>query len=171
MQGRTQLVEYFNRQIPLRRERGGDDLFSHLCRATWDDGSLLSNADIVNHMIFLMLAAHDTLTSSFTSLVYRLAANPDWQERVRAEVCGLGLTAGEPLRFDRLDDLPLVEMAFKEAMRMAPPVPSMPRRATRDFEFAGYRIPAGTGDQRQSALYAFHAGYLAGAGPIRSATL
>ncbi len=145
MQGRTQLVEYFNRQIPLRRERGGDDLFSHLCRATWDDGSLLSNADIVNHMIFLMLAAHDTLTSSFTSLVYRLAANPDWQEKVRAEVCGLGLTAGEPLRFDRLDDLPLVEMAFKEAMRMAPPVPSMPRRAIRDFEFAGYRIPASTG--------------------------
>jgi cytochrome P450 len=145
MQGRAALVEYFNRQIPLRREGGGEDLFSHLCRATWDDGSLLSNDDIVNHMIFLMLAAHDTLTSSFTSLVYRLAANPDWQDKLRAEVCGLGLTAGEPLAFERLDHLPLAEMAFKEAMRMAPPVPSMPRRAMRDFEFSGYRIPAGTG--------------------------
>jgi cytochrome P450 len=145
MQGRARLVEYFNRQIPLRRERGGEDLFSHLCRATWDDGSLLSNDDIVNHMIFLMLAAHDTLTSSFTSLVYRLAANPDWQEKVRGEIGGLGLAAEEPLPFARLDDLPLAEMAFKEAMRMAPPVPSIPRRAMRDFEFGGYRIPAGTG--------------------------
>ena len=36
-------------------------------------------------------------------------------------------------------------MAFKEAMRLAPPVPSLPRRAMRDFEFKGFRIPAGTG--------------------------
>ena len=83
LRGRAQLVDYFDRQIPLRRERGGEDLFSHLCRATWDDGSLLSTIDIVNHMIFLMLAAHDTLTSSFTSLVYRLAVHPDWQENTR----------------------------------------------------------------------------------------
>ena len=46
LQGRAQLVDYFERQIPLRRERGGEDLFSHLCRATWDDGSLLSTIDI-----------------------------------------------------------------------------------------------------------------------------
>ena len=92
VRGRALIVDYFNRQIPLRRERGGDDLFSQLCRATWDDGSLLSNADIVDHMSFLMMAAHDTLTSSLTSLVYRLAANPAWQERVREEVRGLSLS-------------------------------------------------------------------------------
>ena len=40
--------------------------------------------------------------------------------------------------------MPLTEMAFKEAMRMKPPVPSMPRRAMRDFTFKGYAIPAGT---------------------------
>jgi cytochrome P450 len=36
-------------------------------------------------------------------------------------------------------------MAFKEAMRMAPAVPSLPRRAMREFEFKGYRFPAGAG--------------------------
>ena len=51
--GRALLADYFNRQIPLRRERGGDDLFSQLCRATWEDGTFLSNADIVGHMNFL----------------------------------------------------------------------------------------------------------------------
>ena len=40
--------------------------------------------------------------------------------------------------------MPLSEMAFKETMRMKPPVPSIPRRATRDFSFKGYAIPAGT---------------------------
>jgi cytochrome P450 len=145
VRGRALIVDYFNRQIPLRRERGGDDLFSQLCRATWEDGSLLSNADIVNHMSFLMMAAHDTLTSSLTSFVYRLAANPIWQERAREEVRGLKLAPDEPLPFARLDDLTRTEMAFKEAMRLAPPVPSLPRRAVRDFEFMGYRIPAGAG--------------------------
>jgi cytochrome P450 len=58
---------------------------SRPCRATREDGSQLSNADIVDHMSFLMVAAHDTLTSSLTSFVYRPAANPLWQERVREE--------------------------------------------------------------------------------------
>jgi cytochrome P450 len=40
--------------------------------------------------------------------------------------------------------LDLTEMAFKESLRLIPPVPSLPRRALRDFEFGGYRIPAGT---------------------------
>jgi len=145
VRGRALIVDYFNRQIPIRRERGGEDLFSQLCRATWDDGSLLSNADIADHMSFLMMAAHDTLTSSLTSFVYRLAASPDWQEKVREEQRGLGLARDEPLPFERLDTLVNTEMAFKEAMRMTPPVPSIPRRAVRDFEFMGYRIPAGTG--------------------------
>jgi cytochrome P450 len=35
-------------------------------------------------------------------------------------------------------------MAFKEALRLKPPVPSMPRRAVREFTFRGYTIPAGT---------------------------
>jgi cytochrome P450 len=35
-------------------------------------------------------------------------------------------------------------MAFKEALRIKPPVPSMPRRAMRDFTFKGFTIPAGT---------------------------
>jgi cytochrome P450 len=143
--GRALIVDYFSRQIPLRRERNGEELFSHLCRATWDDGSLLSTDDIVDHMSFLMMAAHDTMTSSLTSFVYRLAANPDWQDKVRDEQRGLGLSPDQPLPFDRLDDLALTEMAFKEAMRLAPPVPSLPRRAVRDLEFRGFAIPAGTG--------------------------
>ena len=145
VRGRALLADYFNRQIPLRRERGGDDLFSQLCRATWEDGTLLSNADIVGHINFLMMAAHDTLTSSLTAFVDPLAADPDWQEKLRAEQRGLGLAADEPLPFERLDDLALTEMAFKEALRLMPPVPSIPRRALREFEFNGFRIPANIG--------------------------
>jgi cytochrome P450 len=145
VKGREAIVAYFTRQVPLRRERGGEDLFSQLCRATHEDGSLLGVQDIVDHMSFLMMAAHDTLTSSLTSFVYRLASHRDWQARVRAELAGLGKKRREPLAYEDLDKLALTEMVFKEAMRMTPPVPSMPRRAVREFEFRGFRMPAGTG--------------------------
>src|SRR5580658_5801775 len=143
VKGRERIVAYFSEQIPIRRASGGEDLFSQLCRATHEDGALLSTQDIVDHMSFLMMAAHDTLTSSLTSFVGELAANPQWQDRLRNEVTALGVAAGEPTTFDNLEAMPLSEMAFKEALRVKPPVPSMPRRAVRDFSFKGYANPAG----------------------------
>src|SRR5580692_20845 len=144
VKGRERIVAYFSEQIPIRRAKGGEDLFSHLCHATHEDGALLSTQDIVDHMSFLMMAAHDTLTSSLTSFVAALAANPTWQHRLRDEVNALGVAADGATTFDNLEAMPLTEMAFKEAMRIRPPVPSIPRRATRDFSFKGYAMPAGT---------------------------
>ena len=145
VKGRKRIVAYFSEQIPIRRAKGGgDDLFSQLCQATHEDGALLSTQDIIDHMSFLMMAAHDTLTSSLTSFVGALAANPEWQGRLRDEVSALGIAADAPTTFDNLEAMPLTEMAFKEALRLKPPVPSMPRRAIRDFNFKGYAIPAGT---------------------------
>jgi cytochrome P450 len=90
------------------------------------------------------MAAHDTLTSSLTSFVGELAAHPEWQQRLRDEVTKLGLAADAATNPDHLKALPLTEMAFNEALRKKPPVPSMPRRAVRDFSFMGFAIPAGT---------------------------
>jgi cytochrome P450 len=76
--------------------------------------------------------------------VGELAAHPEWQQKLRDEVKGLGIAADAPTTFDNLEAMGLAEMAFKEALRLKPPVPSMPRRAIRDFTFKGYAIPAGT---------------------------
>lgn len=144
VEGRARIAAYFDHQIPIRRHSGGDDLFSHLCKARHVGGDLLSRQEIVDHMIFLMMAAHDTMTSSLTSLVWLLIENPSWQEKMRDEVHSLNLPDGEELPFEKLEAMPLTEMAFKETMRINPPVPSIPRRALREFEFGGYQIPAGT---------------------------
>ena len=136
-----------------------------------DDGALLSTEDIVDHMSFLMMAAHDTLTSSLTSFVAALAANPHWQDRLRNEVTSLGVAAGEPTTLDNLAAMPLTEMAFKEAMRKKPPVPSIPRRATRDFSFKGYAIPAGTMVGINPLFTPSHAGDLARSRDLRSDAL
>ncbi|HEU0045331.1 cytochrome P450 [Sphingomonas sp.] len=136
--GRRYLIELFEREVPKRRAGGGQDFFSHFCRATDEAGQPLSPAAIADHMNFLMMAAHDTITSSATSLVMLLGRNPEWQERLAAEVAGLD--GAYP---DQLERLVETEWAFKEALRIVPPVPSLPRRALRDFEFGGFRIPAG----------------------------
>lgn len=148
--GRTFLVDYFTRETLRRREEGGgQDMFSQFATATREDGSLLPVDEVVDHMNFLMMAAHDTITSSATSLIYLLAKNPDWQDKLRQEftaVTGGPDASGNPrpLDYDDLGKLELTEMAFKEALRMIPPVPSMPRRALKSFEYGGYTIPAGT---------------------------
>ncbi|SFN80000.1 cytochrome P450 [Sphingomonas sp. OK281] len=141
VRARAYLVDFFEREIPVRRTGNGQDFFSQFCRATDDDGAPLTALAIADHMNFLMMAAHDTITSSATSLVMLLARNPDWQERLREEVASLDPDV--PLT-EQLDRLVLTEYAFKESLRMMPPVPSIPRRALKDFSFGGYDIPAGT---------------------------
>lgn len=143
--GRAFLAGYFTREIAKRRsgEGVGQDMFSQFATAAGDSGALLPVGEVVDHMIFLMMAAHDTITSSASSLVYYLARHPEWQDTLRAEA--MAVTRGLDLAYEDLAKLELTEMAFKEALRLIPPVPSMPRRALRDFEFGGYRIPAGAG--------------------------
>ena len=141
--GRNFLLDYFGREVPKRRAGDGQDMFSQICRATKEDGTLLSDDEIIDHMNFLMMAAHDTITSSATSMVMLLAKNPEWQEKLREEMLGLGVN-GDELPYDRINDLVLTDYAFKESLRMIPPVPSLPRRAIKPFSFGGYDFPAGT---------------------------
>ncbi len=148
--GRKFLVDYFTDETHRRRaEGGGQDMFSQFATAEYEDGSLMPVDEVVDHMNFLMMAAHDTITSSATSLVWLLAKHPEWQEKLRQEVEAVtgGVDAnGKPrdLAYEDLGKFELTEMAFKEALRHIPPVPSMPRRALREFEYGGYRIPAGS---------------------------
>ena len=145
VKGRKIISDFFASEIPKRRQGQGADLFSELCRATKEDGALLSVQEIIDHMSFLMMAAHDTLTSSVSSLVFHLATHPEWQEKLRAQMLALGLPPRANLPYARLADLDLVEMAFNESMRINPPVPAIPRRSVRDFTFKGFDIPGGVG--------------------------
>lgn len=141
--GRKYLIEYFTPMVEQRRVSDGEDIFTQICKATDEDGQYLGVDAIVDHMNFLMMAAHDTITSSVTSMVWLLAANPEWQDKLREEMLRVS-PAGQGVGHNALSELELTEMAFKESLRLIPPVPSIPRRAMKDFEFGGYRIPAGT---------------------------
>lgn len=141
IRGRAQLVQTFRALLPRKRAEVTPDFFSAFCHAESEDGDRYTADEIVDHMIFLMMAAHDTTTSTLTTLFYALAREPQWQERLREESRALDRRV---LSFDDLEKLETLGWAMKEALRRYPPLPAMPRYATKSFEFMGYRIPAHT---------------------------
>ena len=134
------LARYFGSLVEAKRAGQGTDMFSSLCRAEGENGERFTDREIVDHMIFLMMAAHDTTTSALTSMVYALARHPEWQERARAECLALGTPA---LDFADQPCLELTNRVIRETLRMWPPLASIPQVSLREFEFAGQRVPAG----------------------------
>ena len=141
VRARRWLVELMRSKLPSKRAAEGPDLFSQLCHARDEEGQRFSDDEVVNHMIFLMMAAHDTTTSSLTTMLYSLARHPEWQERLRAQAQALPAAR---LSFGDLAGCEQTEWVMKEALRMYPPLTSIPRKAARDCQFGGFHIPKGT---------------------------
>lgn len=136
--GRRLLEDFLRRHLPARRARPGEDLFSALCQVADDSGGI-SDDDIINQMIFLLMAAHDTTTSTVSSMVYELGRDQAWQERCRRQCLELG-PSPTLAEIEAATDLDLV---MKEALRLHPPVPVLARKAVKETEILGVRIPAG----------------------------
>jgi cytochrome P450 len=135
------LVRLMQAKLAEKRAAEGPDLFSQLCHARGEDGERFSDDEVVNHMIFLMMAAHDTTTSTLTTMVYCLARQPDWQDRLRADALAL---PDAHLGYADLAGREQTEWVMKESLRMYPPLTSIPRKAARDCSFGGFQIPKGT---------------------------
>lgn len=140
--GAAKLEEILFAEIPKRRTSDGADILSVLCSAKEDGAYILTDRQIVDHLKPFWMAAHDTITSSVTSMTYELAQHPDWQEKVREEI--FAVCGDRPLAYEDLSRLEVTEAVYNEGMRLHTPVPSLPRVAERDFEVEGVTIPAGT---------------------------
>ena len=141
LQARKVLEDYFFARVAERRNADGTDMLTVLCHTSDDDGNSFTDTDIVNHMIFLMMAAHDTSTSTLTTMAYHLAANPQWQERCRDEGARIG---DGPLDIESLEKLETFDLVINECLRLVTPLPFNVRKAIRDTEICGYYVPAGT---------------------------
>jgi cytochrome P450 len=142
--GRKVLVDYFRGLIAQKRASDAEDLFAVLTHVETEDGHRFGDDDIVNHMIFLMMAAHDTSTITASAMAYYLAKNPAWQERCRTESQSLAQSlGGATIGLTALDELTSLGLVFREAMRLVAPVPALVRRATADTALDGKFIPAG----------------------------
>ena len=141
IQARRLLENYFAERVKERRGKDGSDLLTVLCQTEDEDGNKFSDDDIVNHMIFLMMAAHDTSTSTATTMIYHLAKHPEWQDRCRDESDRLG---DGPLDIDSLEKLESLDLVMNESIRLVTPVQWAMRQTVRDTELLGYYLPKGT---------------------------
>jgi cytochrome P450 len=120
---------------------GRRDLASMLVRMMHE--GQLTNEEVMSHLTFTIAASFDALSSGTVSTLHYLARDPDWQKRVRDELCSQIRSADQP----RLAEVQACEQsgwAVKEALRLNAAAPVLWRRALRDVSFAGQRIPAGT---------------------------
>ncbi len=141
LRARKRLERYFFDLLPERQRGSGSDLFSVLARSQTDDGLRFADRDVVNHMIFMLMAAHDTSTITAAMMCFFLAKHPEWQQRVREE----SLALGKPeISFDDLEALTSMDLVFREVLRMNPPVAIAARKALEDTEICGHHVPAGT---------------------------
>ncbi|MFZ2176477.1 MAG: cytochrome P450, partial [Rhodococcus sp. (in: high G+C Gram-positive bacteria)] len=141
LDGRKLLEKFFRKYLPARRSEASDDLFSVLCHIESEDGERFSDDDVINHMIFLLMAAHDTSTISLSTMMQYLGQHPEWQDRCRKQSAALNTDAPS---LDQLDELTDLDLVMKECMRLVSPVPVVARRAVEDTEVLGRFIPRGT---------------------------
>ena len=137
LKARVELLEYFQEKsdkIDLSKET----LFADLVKTNNEEAGL-TNFEIAEHMIFLLLAAHDTTTSTLTSSIHFLAGDENYQNKVKIESSTLSKTDISDLKNGILG-----EALFNEAIRKYPPVPFSPRCVVRDAELDGYEIPKNT---------------------------
>ncbi|MFD9679816.1 cytochrome P450 [Rhodococcus sp. NPDC059969] len=141
LDGRRVLEDFFRRYLPARRSLETDDLFSVLCHIESEAGQRFSDDEVIDHMIFLLMAAHDTSTITLSTMMQYLGQHPTWQDKCRTESLALGTSMPS---YADLDGLSSLDLVMKECLRLVSPVPVMARRAVRDTQVRGRFVPAGT---------------------------
>ncbi|WP_141703781.1 cytochrome P450 [Planobispora rosea] len=126
---------------PPREER---DLLDVLMSIREEDGSERFSADQVTGMfISMMFAGHHTSSGTAAWTLIELLRHPGVLDGVVGELDEL-YAGGSEISFQALREIPRLESAVKEALRLHPPLILLLRVAKSDQEVLGYRIPAGT---------------------------
>jgi cytochrome P450 len=129
--------------INERRQTGEDkaDLLSMLLAARDEDtGEGMSDQQLRDEVMTLILAGHETTGAALSWTWYLLSQNPEPRSRLQAELDQV-LNGRSPAPED-LERLPFTRMVFAEAMRLYPPAWGLPREAIGDDTLGDYRVPA-----------------------------
>jgi cytochrome P450 len=112
--------EVREREADLARNDGHDDILTHLLRT-----DAFEEDDLIDQLVTLMLAGHETTTSALAWSFERLLRHPDALAQAR-------------------EDDEYLSAAIKEGLRLRPVFPALARGLATDAEVAGYQLPAGT---------------------------
>jgi cytochrome P450 family 135 len=115
------------RAAPDTAER--DDILSMLVEARHEDGSPMSEEEMRDELLTLLVAGHETTATALSWAVERLVRHPEKLERLREDVL-----AGEDA---------YLTATIQETLRLRPVIVLVARRLTEPVEIGGYELPAG----------------------------
>lgn len=137
------LSELLLSEIAQRRQDGSyatrQDILSLLLSARYDDGSVMSDEQIRDEMVTLLLAGHETTAITLSWLFFELGRKPRVVEKLRAELA----TMSHADDAEELSRLPYLDAVCNEAQRLYPVLGWVPRTLAVPLEFRGYHLPAG----------------------------
>jgi cytochrome P450 len=108
-----------------------EDILSMLLQARHEDGSPMSDREIRDELLTLLVAGHETTATGLSWAMERLTRHPEKLERLRAEV-----EAGEEA---------YLTATIQETLRLRPVIVIVARKLTQPVELGGYELPAGAG--------------------------
>ncbi|MGH9079698.1 MAG: cytochrome P450, partial [Acidimicrobiales bacterium] len=119
------------------------DLLDVLMSITDDDGSPRFSADQVTGMfISMMFAGHHTTSGTAAWTLIELLRHPSELDAVHRELADL-YAGGAEVSYQALREMPSLESAVKEALRLHPPLILLLRVAKEDLEVGGFSVRAG----------------------------
>jgi cytochrome P450 len=130
--------------IRERRASGvdhGDMLGMLLATRDADDQTALSDREVRDQAMTILLAGHETTANALAWTFYLLARHPDVRQRLEQEVDSV--LGARTATTDDLPSLPFTLQVLKEAMRLYPPAYIVGRAATRDVTIGGARVKRG----------------------------
>jgi len=126
----TYAVINARRNVPDLEER--TDILSLIMRARTEEGEPLTDRELRDELLTLILAGFETTANSMAWTWERLVRTPDAYDRLR-----------EAVRSDEQAD-EHIEATIVEAMRVRPVIPAIGRRVTVPWRLGDYVVPAGT---------------------------
>jgi sterol 14alpha-demethylase len=107
-----------------------------------DDGPRFSADEVTGMFISMMFAGHHTTSGTAAWTLIELLRHPDEMDAVVTELDSL-YADGREVSYQALREIPRLEGAIKEALRLHPPLVLLLRVAKQDIDVQGYRIAAG----------------------------
>jgi len=120
----------------------GDLLSTLLAARDEDTGEGMTNSEIYDQVMTLLLAGTETSTATLTWAFHLLGEHPEVEERLHAEVDEV--LAGRPASFDDVPKLSYTQRFITETVRLYPPGWIFTRRTTAEVELGGHRLAPGT---------------------------
>ncbi|MCK7589792.1 cytochrome P450 [Subsaxibacter sp. CAU 1640] len=135
--------QILKKMVNERRESNHrfDDLLDMLLDAKYEDGSSMDEEQLIDEILILFTAGHETTSNALTFTAQLLALHPEWQEKIYDELKSNEAT----------DDLMAFVMSSKvcqqvieEAMRLYPPAYFIDRVNVEDDSFNGMNFKKGS---------------------------